>query len=210
MSHMVHSCIYVYVSACTCIMCTIYMYTGQGINGIFPINYHLVQAHRYPCSSLSQHLPYSLNIVIISVEQIIKDGGGFEWLLKKLLFISNLIGIVINKAYCISTWGEFCLEYRELGKLKYLLPMDIPFLITSATLSSEALRDIKSYFTSRMVPSLSLSTTAPTDPTLNLLSNQCGGLYTATLTLLSLFLMDGSLEIPRLLPTTAGVFEAIY
>ena len=37
------------------------IYTGQGTNGIFPIGYHLVQAHCYLCSSLRQRLPYSLN-----------------------------------------------------------------------------------------------------------------------------------------------------
>ena len=37
------------------------IYTGQGTDGIFPIGYHLVQAHHYLRLSLSQHLPYSLN-----------------------------------------------------------------------------------------------------------------------------------------------------
>ena len=35
MSHMVHSCIYVYVSVCTCIMCTIYI-LDKGSVGSFP------------------------------------------------------------------------------------------------------------------------------------------------------------------------------
>ena len=36
MSHMVHSCIYVYVSVCTCITCTIYI-LDKGLMGSFPL-----------------------------------------------------------------------------------------------------------------------------------------------------------------------------
>ena len=55
--------IVVYVCICQCLrLYTMYnIYTGQGIDGIFPIDYHLVQAHRYLCPSLSQRPPYSLN-----------------------------------------------------------------------------------------------------------------------------------------------------
>lgn len=72
-----------------------------------------------------------------------KDGGGFERLLKNPLFTSRIMGVVIDEAHCISSWGEFCPEYRELGRLRYILPSDIPFLVTSATLSSQALQDVK-------------------------------------------------------------------
>ncbi|KAF8128126.1 P-loop containing nucleoside triphosphate hydrolase protein [Boletus edulis] len=81
-------------------------------------------------------------VVIISPEQVMKDGGGFEQLLKKPLFTSHIIGVVIDEAHCVSTWGEFRPEYRELGRLRYIVP-DIPVLVASATLSPEALQDVK-------------------------------------------------------------------
>ncbi|KAF8424256.1 P-loop containing nucleoside triphosphate hydrolase protein, partial [Boletus edulis BED1] len=71
-----------------------------------------------------------------------KDGGGFEQLLKKPLFTSHIIDVVIDEAHCVSTWGEFRPEYRELGRLRYIVP-DIPILVASATLSPEALQDVK-------------------------------------------------------------------
>jgi len=71
-----------------------------------------------------------------------KDGGGFEQLLKKPQFTAHIIGVVVDEAHCVSTWGEFHPQYKELGRLRYILP-DTPFLIASATLSSEALQDIK-------------------------------------------------------------------
>ncbi|KAG6375635.1 P-loop containing nucleoside triphosphate hydrolase protein [Boletus reticuloceps] len=81
-------------------------------------------------------------VVVISPEQVMKDGGGFEQLLKKPQFTTHINGVVIDKAHCISTWGQFRPKCRELGQLRYIIP-DIPFLIASATLSSEVLQDIK-------------------------------------------------------------------
>ncbi|KAG6370697.1 P-loop containing nucleoside triphosphate hydrolase protein [Boletus reticuloceps] len=79
-------------------------------------------------------------VVIISPEQVMKDGD-FKQLLKKSLFTSHIIGVVIDEAHCVSTWGEFHPKYRELGRLRYIMP-DIPLLVASATLSPEALWDV--------------------------------------------------------------------
>lgn len=84
----------------------------------------------------------SYRVVIISPEQVMKDSGGFEQLLKKPQFTAHIIGVVVDEAHCVSAWGEFRPQYKELGRLRYILP-DIPFLIASATLSLEALQDIK-------------------------------------------------------------------
>ncbi|KAG1852967.1 hypothetical protein C8R48DRAFT_611285, partial [Suillus tomentosus] len=81
-------------------------------------------------------------VVVISPEQVMKDGGGFERLLKNPLFVSHLMGMVIDEAHCVSSWGEFRPEYKELGRLRFILPLDIPFLVTSATLSSSMLQDV--------------------------------------------------------------------
>ncbi|KAG1905441.1 uncharacterized protein F5891DRAFT_976372 [Suillus fuscotomentosus] len=84
----------------------------------------------------------TLSIELISPEQVMKDGEGFERLLKNPLFVSHLMGVVIDKAHCVSSWGEFRPEYKELGRLRFILPLDIPFLVMSATLSSSMLQDV--------------------------------------------------------------------
>ncbi|KAI6130826.1 hypothetical protein EV401DRAFT_1850951, partial [Pisolithus croceorrhizus] len=54
-------------------------------------------------------------VVVISPEQIMKPDGGFERLLKSLLFTQQIISIIIDKAHCLTDWGEFWLEYKELS-----------------------------------------------------------------------------------------------
>ncbi|KAG0707157.1 P-loop containing nucleoside triphosphate hydrolase protein [Suillus ampliporus] len=55
--------------------------------------------------------------IAISPEQIMKPNGSFEKLLKNVLFVSQLISIVIDEAHCLTDWGEFHPEYKELGQL---------------------------------------------------------------------------------------------
>ncbi|KAG1724792.1 hypothetical protein EDB19DRAFT_1618803, partial [Suillus lakei] len=45
--------------------------------------------------------------IIVSPEQLMKPGGGFEKLLCKPLFAQQIIGIIFDKAHCIATWGDF-------------------------------------------------------------------------------------------------------
>ncbi|KAI5993424.1 P-loop containing nucleoside triphosphate hydrolase protein [Pisolithus albus] len=80
--------------------------------------------------------------IITSPEQIMKPGGKFEALLKKKAFVDQIMGIVFDEAHCIMTWGDFRPEYRELGRLRFVLPHRVPYMITSATLTSETLGDI--------------------------------------------------------------------
>ncbi|KAJ6530768.1 hypothetical protein B0H19DRAFT_967545, partial [Mycena capillaripes] len=47
-------------------------------------------------------------------------------------FASKVISIVWDEAQCVSKWGTFRPEYKTAGALRYLLPKDIPFYITSA------------------------------------------------------------------------------
>ncbi|KAI6113969.1 hypothetical protein EV401DRAFT_2074183 [Pisolithus croceorrhizus] len=53
--------------------------------------------------------------VIISLEQMMKPGGMFEALLKKKEFVHHIMGIIFDEVHCITTWGAFRPEYRELG-----------------------------------------------------------------------------------------------
>ncbi|KAG1896395.1 uncharacterized protein F5891DRAFT_1130328 [Suillus fuscotomentosus] len=77
--------------------------------------------------------------VAVSPEQIMKPNSDFEKLLKDPLFASYLVGIIIDEAHCIMEWGEFCPEYRELGRLRYILPATVSIMIASATLTKASL-----------------------------------------------------------------------
>ncbi|KAI5982404.1 P-loop containing nucleoside triphosphate hydrolase protein [Pisolithus albus] len=77
--------------------------------------------------------------IIVSPEQLMKPSGEFEKCLKNPLFTSRIISIIIDEAHCLTDWGEFRPEYKELRRLRYILPMMIPIMITSATLTKDTL-----------------------------------------------------------------------
>ncbi|KIK32303.1 hypothetical protein CY34DRAFT_27239 [Suillus luteus UH-Slu-Lm8-n1] len=77
--------------------------------------------------------------IAISPEQIMKPDGSFEKLLKNALFASRLISIIIDEAHCLTDWGDFCPEYKELGRLQYILPSMVPIMLASATLTKHSL-----------------------------------------------------------------------
>ena len=60
-------------------------------------------------------------------------------MLKDPLFTSRVISIIIDEAHCLADWGEFRPEYKELGRLRYILPAAVRLMITSATLTNDAL-----------------------------------------------------------------------
>jgi superfamily II DNA helicase RecQ len=48
---------------------------------------------------------------------------------------------VIDGAHCLADWGEFHPEYKQLGRLRYVLPGAIPFLVMSPALTKSDLND---------------------------------------------------------------------
>ena len=72
-----------------------------------------------------------------------KEDGGFERLAKNKDFTDRIISVIFDEAHCISAWGGFCPEYKEVGRLKFMLPKNTPIMITSATLPELVLRDVK-------------------------------------------------------------------
>lgn len=72
-----------------------------------------------------------------------RPGGGFEKLMQDKLFNDRLISIVIDEAHCISEWGSFRSEYRQIGRLRYIQRKLCPMLVTSATLSPTVIKDVK-------------------------------------------------------------------
>jgi len=79
---------------------------------------------------------------VVSPEQLMKPDREFEQLLKNQLFVSQIISIVIDEAHCLTDWGEFRPEYRELGQLRYILPPTLPLLVVSATITKSTKNDI--------------------------------------------------------------------
>ena len=71
-----------------------------------------------------------------------------EYLFNSEEFIRSLIEndlvslIAIDESHCISTWGEFRPEYKELGVLKDWAP-NIPILALTATATPKIIADIK-------------------------------------------------------------------
>ncbi|KAF9222849.1 hypothetical protein BS17DRAFT_707109 [Gyrodon lividus] len=53
-----------------------------------------------------------------------------------------MVSSVIDEVHCLTKWGDFQPEYRELGCLCYILPSNVPLLVASATLTKAALSDI--------------------------------------------------------------------
>ncbi|KIK76827.1 hypothetical protein PAXRUDRAFT_168656 [Paxillus rubicundulus Ve08.2h10] len=78
-------------------------------------------------------------VIIVSPEQLMKANGDFKKQLKNTLFASRIISVVIDKAHCLTDWGDFRPEYKELQRLRYILLDTIPIMITSATLTKDTL-----------------------------------------------------------------------
>ena len=71
-----------------------------------------------------------------------KPDREFKQLLKNPLFVSQIISIVIDEVHCLTDWGEFRPEYRELRRLRYILPSTLPLLVVSATITKSTMDDI--------------------------------------------------------------------
>jgi superfamily II DNA/RNA helicase len=71
-----------------------------------------------------------------------QGGGSFERILKSTSFTDHVISINFDEGHCISAWGGFRPEYREVGRLRYLLPKEILIVITSATLPELVFNDV--------------------------------------------------------------------
>ncbi|KAF9536359.1 P-loop containing nucleoside triphosphate hydrolase protein [Agrocybe pediades] len=58
---------------------------------------------------------------------------------------NDITAIIVDEAHCISQWGgDFRPSYSEMGKLRAFFPPHIPILATSATLTKEALKEVRS------------------------------------------------------------------
>ncbi|KAI0065037.1 P-loop containing nucleoside triphosphate hydrolase protein, partial [Artomyces pyxidatus] len=81
-------------------------------------------------------------LVVVNPEVLMDKKGHFERMWKTKTFTDKLMSIVFDEAHCISTWGDFRPEYREINRLRYMIPQSVHFCLVSATLSQPVLADI--------------------------------------------------------------------
>ncbi|KAJ7666552.1 hypothetical protein B0H17DRAFT_1162520 [Mycena rosella] len=82
-------------------------------------------------------------VIITSPDMCLKHDK-FRLLLSTTTFAEQIAAFVIDKAHCISQWGDsFCAEYAELGTLRAFVPLKAPFLVVSATLPPAVLADVR-------------------------------------------------------------------
>ena len=71
-----------------------------------------------------------------------KEGGGFQRLLRKTKFSSQLIAIIIDEVHCLKLWSSFRNDYQDLGRLRFILPDRVHFALVSATLPRPVLAPV--------------------------------------------------------------------
>lgn len=81
-------------------------------------------------------------MIVTNVETLMRQDTGFGKLWKNHQFTSRLISLVWDEGHCISKWASFRPEYKEVGRLRFLIPRSIPFVIVSATLPPAVLSDV--------------------------------------------------------------------
>ncbi|KAI0310051.1 P-loop containing nucleoside triphosphate hydrolase protein [Amylostereum chailletii] len=80
--------------------------------------------------------------VVVNPEVLMKKDGHFEDLWKCKSFTDRFPTLTFDEAHCISTWGTFRPQYKEIQRLRYLLPSSVHYCLFSATLSPPVLGDI--------------------------------------------------------------------
>jgi len=74
-----------------------------------------------------------------------KEGGGFQRLLKQTKFASQLIAIILDEVHCLKLWNSFRHDYQDLGRLRFILPDRVHFALVSATLPRPVLTLVMSH-----------------------------------------------------------------
>ncbi|KAF8154631.1 P-loop containing nucleoside triphosphate hydrolase protein [Crassisporium funariophilum] len=80
--------------------------------------------------------------VITINPEILMNNPHTDVLFKKPNFTKKILNFIFDEAHCISQWGSFRNEYRNIGALRYLLPSSVSFYVPSATLPHTILLDI--------------------------------------------------------------------
>ncbi|KAL4065140.1 P-loop containing nucleoside triphosphate hydrolase protein [Scleroderma citrinum] len=93
---------------------------------------------------IKQYFKYHKYQAILIGPEMCLEHKGFCEILKAPNFSQDLVGIVVDKAHCMSQWGgDFHPTYRKLGDLCSYMPTNIPILATSATLAPTAMQEVQ-------------------------------------------------------------------
>ncbi|KAJ6615040.1 hypothetical protein B0H10DRAFT_1742407, partial [Mycena sp. CBHHK59/15] len=88
-------------------------------------------------------LEFKHRVIITSPDMCLKHPK-FRQLLSTPAFAKKIAALVIDEAHCISQWGDnFRAEYAELGTLRAFVPLQVPFLVASATLPPPVLAKVR-------------------------------------------------------------------
>jgi len=95
----------------------------------------------YVCENQDiENLKYQ--VIVTNIEIFDEVDGYFDKLWKHEPFTSRVVSIIWDEGHCVSKWGDFRPEYKNAGRLRYLIPSHIPFYVTSATLPAIVLDDV--------------------------------------------------------------------
>ena len=81
------------------------------------------------------------NVVVINPE-LLMGSKEVEVLWRKSKVTKRLLNFIFDEGHCISQWGKFRDEYRNVGLLRYLIPETVPFYAASATFPQSVLHDV--------------------------------------------------------------------
>ncbi|KAJ3768391.1 P-loop containing nucleoside triphosphate hydrolase protein [Lentinula raphanica] len=80
---------------------------------------------------------------VVTLSPEIMNDAACQDLWKQTKVTSRLLYVVFDEAHCVSQWGStFRNQYLHVGNIRYLLPSDIPFFVTSTTLPPNILADV--------------------------------------------------------------------
>lgn len=98
--------------------------------------------HEEKLSLIQNIMDLRHRVVVVNPEEAFHEGGRFERLWKNSKFTSKIISVIWDEGHCISSWGSFQQEYKDAGRLRYLISRAIPFIITFATLPNSVRNDV--------------------------------------------------------------------
>ncbi|GJE92607.1 P-loop containing nucleoside triphosphate hydrolase protein [Phanerochaete sordida] len=80
---------------------------------------------------------------IFTSPEMLLEHHGLSALIRTPSFTENVLGIAVDEAHTITLWGaEFRKQFAELERLRACLPLHIPILATSATMTPAILKDV--------------------------------------------------------------------
>ncbi|KAF8577683.1 hypothetical protein K439DRAFT_1649019 [Ramaria rubella] len=85
--------------------------------------------------NLAKDLHQQQHHAILTSAEMALEHAGFSELIKSPDFSKDIAAVVIDESHCVSQWGEkFRPLYARLDELHSHLGLNVPFLMTSATL----------------------------------------------------------------------------